>query len=504
MDSVVFLNGKQVASHPYGYTGFAVDLKDAHADGHTKNVVAVEVRNKLPSSRWYSGSGIYRNVHLVVTDPVHVARHGTFVTTPDVESTFKQGFANVHVRTDVAGATDATSVVTSVQDARGRTVAGGRPATPQDGSATSDLRLSHPHLWSTDDPYLYTLTTEVRQGRRTVDRTTTTFGVRWFHFDPAQGFSLNGQLHEAPGRRPAPRRGRPRRGGQQGRAHAPDAHHEEHGRQRLPHLAQPALAGDDRGLPGARHRDDGRGLRHLAHAQAPVRLRALLRRQQRHRHRRDGQRGQELAGRRAVVDRQRDPRLDLGHRRPADRQAPGRRHQGDRHHAPDRHRLGQVPQRPGHRLGRRPDPRPARRPRAELQHRRLGRRAARQVPQHVPLRVRVVLGDVDARRLPGPRPAQHRRELHAGQARDVVLRQQPRLLDDERRVRPEEGPRPQVLPGPVPVVGHRLHRRADAVQRVPGQVVVLRRGRHRGLPQGRLLALPQPVDEGPDGPSACR
>ena len=218
---------------------------------------------------------------------------------------------------------------------------------------------------------------------------------------------------------------------------------------------------------------------------------------------RDGQRRQELAGRRAVVDRQRDPRLDLGHGRPADRQAPGRRHQGDRHHAPDRHRLGQVPQRPGHRLGRRPDPRPARRPRAELQHRRLGRRAARQVPEHVPLRVRVLLGDVDARRLPGPRPAQHRRELHAGQARDVLLRQQPRLVDDERRVRPEEGPRPQVLPGRVPVVGHRLHRRADAVQRVPGQVVVLRRGRHRGLPQGRLLALPQPVDEGPDGPPAA-
>jgi beta-galactosidase len=192
MDSVVFLNGKQVASHPYGYTGFAVDLDDAHADGQTRNVVAVEVRNKLPSSRWYSGSGIYRNVHLVVTDPVHVARHGTFVTTPDVESTFKQGYAKVHVRTDVVGATAATSVVTSVQDARGRTVAGARPATPQDGTATNDLRLAHPHLWSTDDPYLYTLTTEVRQGRRTVDRTTTIFGVRWSHFDPAQGFTLNG------------------------------------------------------------------------------------------------------------------------------------------------------------------------------------------------------------------------------------------------------------------------------------------------------------------------
>jgi beta-galactosidase len=193
MDSVVYLNGQQVASHPYGYTGFAVDLQGAHVDGRTPNVVAVQVRNKLPSSRWYSGSGIYRNVHLVATDAVHVARHGTFVTTPDLESTYAKGFANVHVRTDVAGATKDTSVVTSVQDARGRTVARSRPATPGDGTATSDLRLTHPHLWSTDDPYLYTLQTEVRVGRRAVDRTATTFGVRWFRFDPQQGFSLNGR-----------------------------------------------------------------------------------------------------------------------------------------------------------------------------------------------------------------------------------------------------------------------------------------------------------------------
>jgi hypothetical protein len=115
MDSVVYLNGRQVAAHPYGYTGFAVDLKDAHADDRTKNVVAVQVRNKLPSSRWYSGSGIYRHVHLVVTEPTHVARHGTFVTTPGVESTFKQGFANVHVSNDVVGASEDTSVVTTVR-----------------------------------------------------------------------------------------------------------------------------------------------------------------------------------------------------------------------------------------------------------------------------------------------------------------------------------------------------------------------------------------------------
>jgi beta-galactosidase len=202
MDSVVFLNGKQVASHPYGYTGFAVSLAGAHTDGRTPNVVAVEVRNQLPSSRWYSGSGIYRNVHLVTTDPVHVARHGTFVTTPGVADTVGSGYTRVHVSTEVAddsGAARAVTVATRVEDAHGRTVARSQPAAVSDGTATTDLRLAHPHLWSTDDPYLYTLHTRVRMGDRTVDRTTTTFGVRWFDFDPQQGFSLNGHAMKIQG-----------------------------------------------------------------------------------------------------------------------------------------------------------------------------------------------------------------------------------------------------------------------------------------------------------------
>jgi beta-galactosidase len=202
MDSVVYLNGEQVASHAYGYTGFAVDLSGAHADGRTPNVVAVEVRHKLPSSRWYSGSGIYRNVHLVATDPVHVARHGTFVTTPDVEHTIQTGFADVNVQTDVVGDSGTArdvSVVTSVRDARGRTVARSRPKGVAGGSATADMRLADPHLWSTDRPYLYTLETEVRAAHRVVDETTTSFGVRWFRFDPEQGFSLNGRYMKIQG-----------------------------------------------------------------------------------------------------------------------------------------------------------------------------------------------------------------------------------------------------------------------------------------------------------------
>ncbi|MEV0398687.1 glycoside hydrolase family 2 TIM barrel-domain containing protein [Actinoallomurus sp. NPDC050550] len=206
MDSTVYLNGRQIANHHYGYTGFAADLTGSvHTDGSTPNVVAVKVQNRLPSSRWYSGSGIYRDVHLTVTDPVHVGRHGVFVTTPDLEHTIGSGYANVHVRTDVAdegGGTAQVAVVSRVQDARGRTVAratsdlavGDRPAT-----AVADLRVEHPTLWSTDRPYLYSLRTDLVVAGRTVDTTTTRFGIRWFRFDPDHGFSLNGRYTKLKG-----------------------------------------------------------------------------------------------------------------------------------------------------------------------------------------------------------------------------------------------------------------------------------------------------------------
>ncbi|HEY7486722.1 MAG TPA: glycoside hydrolase family 2 TIM barrel-domain containing protein [Streptosporangiaceae bacterium] len=195
MDSYVYVNGQLAGNHPYGYTGFNIDLTDlAHTDGKTPNVIAVKVQNQLPSSRWYSGSGIYRNVHLVVTDPVHVARHGVFVTTPNVESTYADGYTTVHVETSVAGAGQPVDVVSTIRDAKGRTVASHTATGTAGGSpASDDIRLNHPTLWSIDHPYLYTVRTQVKAGGRTVDETTTTFGVRWFTFDPDAGFLLNGR-----------------------------------------------------------------------------------------------------------------------------------------------------------------------------------------------------------------------------------------------------------------------------------------------------------------------
>src|SRR3954447_10066390 len=164
MDSVVYLNGVQVAAHPYGYTGFNVDVSAAKTDG-TPNVVAVQVRHQQPSSRWYSGSGIYRHVHLLIQDPVHVARHGVVVTTPNLESTYTTGdYGTVHVDTKLVNSLDeAVGVSQTVTDAAGTIV-----ASTQTGS---DLRLDHPHLWSIEDPYLYTLTTEVRRDGTVVDST---------------------------------------------------------------------------------------------------------------------------------------------------------------------------------------------------------------------------------------------------------------------------------------------------------------------------------------------
>ncbi|WP_306316504.1 MULTISPECIES: glycoside hydrolase family 2 TIM barrel-domain containing protein [unclassified Streptomyces] len=201
MDSTLYVNGERVASHPYGYTGFAHDITDLlHTDGATSNVLAVEVRNQLPSSRWYSGSGIYRHARLVVTEPVHVRRWGTFVTTPDLAETLKRGYATVDVRTTVAGDGDAArdvTVLSTVWDAKGRRVARTEStlaAVGGDGRTDHvQLRLTEPQLWSIDTPEnRYTLVTDLRVDGRTVDTYRTRFGVRHATFDPDDGFSLNG------------------------------------------------------------------------------------------------------------------------------------------------------------------------------------------------------------------------------------------------------------------------------------------------------------------------
>jgi beta-galactosidase len=201
-NSFVYVNGQLLGNHPYAYTGFNYDLTgQVYTDGKTPNVIALQATNQIPSSRWYSGSGIHRDVHLIVTSPVHVARHGTFVTTPGLETTIGSGYATVQVQTTIANdsASDAmASVDLTVRDPGGKPVA--RAAIPATSIAagtaqgvTASLRVTSPSLWSVDDPELYRLTTRVSVGDSAADTTTTVFGIRYVKFDPNNGVSLNGQ-----------------------------------------------------------------------------------------------------------------------------------------------------------------------------------------------------------------------------------------------------------------------------------------------------------------------
>ena len=201
MDSTVYCNGKEAGRHPYGYTGFALDLTDqVHTDGTTENVIAVEVRNRLPSSRWYSGSGIYREARLLITEPVHVARWGTRVTTPEISA----GRAVVRVGTSVVNASGAgadVEVVSRIVDRKGRTVArtASTAAVTGEHTETHELTVRRPELWDFETPHRYTLHTELRVGGRTTDTHRTVFGFRTFRFDPDEGFFLNGTRHKIKG-----------------------------------------------------------------------------------------------------------------------------------------------------------------------------------------------------------------------------------------------------------------------------------------------------------------
>ncbi|MGW3667975.1 glycoside hydrolase family 2 TIM barrel-domain containing protein [Streptomyces sp. NPDC005141] len=195
MDASVYCNGEEAGRHPYGYTGFAFDLTGSlHTDGSTANVIAVQVRNQLPSSRWYSGSGIYREARLVVTEAIHVARWGTCVTTPEVGG----DRAVVRARTTVvneSGAPADVRVISTVIGPDGRTAArtSGTVTVGDRIEETHELTVDKPKLWDFATPeHRYTLETELRVGGTVVDTFRTPFGIRTFRFDPDEGFHLNG------------------------------------------------------------------------------------------------------------------------------------------------------------------------------------------------------------------------------------------------------------------------------------------------------------------------
>src|SRR6266496_30482 len=195
-NSEVWINGQYLGKRPYGYSSFRYELTP-HLHYRVRNVIAVRVDNsQQPNSRWYSGSGIYRHVRLVTTDPMHVAEWGTYITTPVVSPDSSQ----VTVRTTLGNERHGEQRVvlsTVVYDSAGREVAAvstmGRIAGDSVAELAQDLTIPRPVLWSVERPYLYRAVSRVRCGNRVCDTYTTPFGVRSFVFRADSGFFLNGR-----------------------------------------------------------------------------------------------------------------------------------------------------------------------------------------------------------------------------------------------------------------------------------------------------------------------
>lgn len=201
MNAEVYINGKLIGEHNYGYTAFAFDISDELIyDGETENIIAVKVRNPVPTSRWYSGSGIYRDVTLTVTESIHVAHLGTTVTTPKIESQ-KGGNVDVIVETIVENESNKASNVkvrTTVLNSKGEEVSSAIELSQNidsngDSKYTQTAIVNKPDLWSVDTPNIYQVKSEVLLDDKVVDTYYTDFGFRYFKFDRDTGFSLNGE-----------------------------------------------------------------------------------------------------------------------------------------------------------------------------------------------------------------------------------------------------------------------------------------------------------------------
>jgi beta-galactosidase len=198
----VWCNGQYAGGWPYGYSSFRVDLTPYVRPGGA-NTIAIRLDNPNGSSRWYPGGGIYRNVWLVKTSPVHVAQYGTYLTTPGATAASapidlkvsvgneSKAEANVRVRTEI--------FELGRDDRRGATAAATLPpvslkvAAGTIGTVATTGAVANPKLWSPKAPNRYVAVTTVEQDGRAVDSYETPFGVRTLTFDPMKGLLVNGE-----------------------------------------------------------------------------------------------------------------------------------------------------------------------------------------------------------------------------------------------------------------------------------------------------------------------
>lgn len=190
----VFINGHSLGKRPNGYISFIYNATPFIEYGK-ENTIAVRVdHSKSSDSRWYTGSGIYRDVWLIYSNHIHIAQWGVFVHAQSVDK--KQAILNVDV--EVENHRDVSSdlmVINEIFSADGKSVAKKsekiKVASQKNNTVSVQLKISSPHLWDLEKPYLYVLKTSLQENGKIIDSAITKTGIRTLRFDPVKGFALN-------------------------------------------------------------------------------------------------------------------------------------------------------------------------------------------------------------------------------------------------------------------------------------------------------------------------
>jgi beta-galactosidase len=193
----VYVNGGKVAYWPYGYNSFHVDITDRVHNG--KNEIAVSLENLPESSRWYPGAGLYRNVHLITSNKVHIPIWGTQLTTPYVS----KEYATVKLRTELEGVNKGDNIIltTLIRDKENNIVASDTHSYKiyPGEDLIQNFKIVNPELWSPENPTLYTAETTVKIDNKETDTYITRFGIRSVEVRNGEGFFLNGEKRKFKG-----------------------------------------------------------------------------------------------------------------------------------------------------------------------------------------------------------------------------------------------------------------------------------------------------------------
>ena len=189
----VYVNGQYVGTWPYGYNSFHFNISGYLNKDGKNNTLAVRLENLPESSRWYPGAGLYRNVHLIVSDKVHVPVWGTQVICSDIS----EKKATVKLKIKVDG--EASKVRTVIRTKSGKVVASKRRSSRIGNGFEQKIEVRRPDLWSPETPSLYDAVTSVYVGRKKVDEYVTTFGIRSIELIAGKGFFLNGEVRKIQG-----------------------------------------------------------------------------------------------------------------------------------------------------------------------------------------------------------------------------------------------------------------------------------------------------------------